>query len=142
TLGTRVTATLTIVDDTLVQHGIISFSANSYSINEDNTSINPVTLIRTNGNDGTVTVTLTPTNGTATAPGDFDNTPITITFGNGETSKTVTIPIVNDAIFESNETVTLTLSSPTGGATLGTPVTATLTIVSDDAAQPGIISFT
>jgi hypothetical protein len=69
-----------------------------------------------------------PSNGTASAGSDYTSTSGTLTFNQGETSKTISIPIVNDGVFEADETVNITLSSPTGGATLGTPATATLTI--------------
>ena len=41
-------------------------------------------------------------------------------FGDGETSKTLQIPIINDAVAETDESVVLTLGSPTGGGTIGT----------------------
>jgi hypothetical protein len=45
--------------------------------------------------------------------------------------------INNDAFAEGNETVGLALSNPTNGVSLGTPATATLTIMDDDAVSPG-----
>ena len=60
----------------------------------------------------------------------------TVSFAAGDTiKKTVTIPINNHALVEADETVNLTLTSPTGRATLGSPATAVLTIV-DETAPP------
>ena len=50
-----------------------------------------------------------------------------------------TIPILDDMLVEANETVNLTLSSPTGGATLGNPATAVLTIIDNDTPPPTLI---
>ena len=139
TLGTQTTAVLTIINDDLPQRGTISLNNSNYTVNENNGTAS-ITLTRTNGSDGEVSVILTPSNGSAIAGDDYTNTPITVTFANGETSKTVTIPINNDTIYEPTETVNLTLSNPTGGATLGTQQTATLTIIDNDAV-PGVIQF-
>ncbi|MBD2492629.1 Calx-beta domain-containing protein, partial [Aulosira sp. FACHB-615] len=141
TIGIQNNATLTIVNDDPFLPGAIAFSAANYSVNEDGTPINQVTLTRTGGSDGEISVLLTPSNGSATAPNDYNNTPITVIFADGEISKTVTVPIVDDTKFEANETVTLSLSNPTGGATLATQQTATLTIINNDAPQQGILAF-
>ena len=138
-LGTQTTATLTIINDDLPQRGVISLNSNSYTVNENGTTAS-ITLTRTGGSDGEVSVTLTPSNGNATAISDYNNSPITVTFADGETSKTVGIPIIDDTIYEPTETVNLTLSNPTGGATLGTQKTAILSIVDNDA-KPGTIQF-
>ncbi|WYM00653.1 MAG: Calx-beta domain-containing protein [Gloeotrichia echinulata CP02] len=139
-LGTQSTAILNIIDNDAVP-GVIQFSNATYSINENGTPVTAVTLTRNNGSDGNVSARINLSNGTATAPSDYNNTPITVNFANGETSKTVTIPIVNDTQFEPNETINLTLTNPQGGATLGTQTTAQLTIINDDAPQPGTVSF-
>jgi hypothetical protein len=49
----------------------------------------------------------------------------------GVASRTVTIPVVNDAVIDSDETVNLVLESPVG-ATLGTPAAAVLTLRNTD----------
>jgi RHS repeat-associated protein len=112
--------------------GKLAFETANFSINENGTPVTEVNIIRTDGSYGQVSATINLTNGTAITPSDYTNTPITVNFANGETSKTVTIPIVNDTEFETDETVNLTLSNPTGGAILGTQTTATLTIVDND----------
>src|SRR6185295_8448657 len=48
-------------------------------------------------------------------------------FAGGETSKTISIPIIDDSYAEGNETFNISLSSPTN-ASLGSPASATITI--------------
>jgi hypothetical protein len=60
----------------------------------------------------TITVAYATSNGTASA-GDFQATSGTLTFAPGETSKTITVPVIGDRLAEPNETVFVNLSSPT-----------------------------
>ena len=72
--------------------------------------------------------------GTDTAAiGDFTAKTETLTFAQGETTKTVTVQTIQDTVFERNEVFTATLSNATGGATIGT-ATAIGTITNDDSA--------
>src|SRR5207247_2269650 len=72
---------------------------------------------------------------------DYVSTTGILNFAAGQTSATFTVTILNDAVPEPAETVGLFLSDPTGGASLGVPATATLTILDDDEAQPGALQF-
>src|SRR5262249_17482611 len=80
-------------------------------------------------------------NGTATAGSDYTAASGTLNFAAGETSKTFTVPILDDAAVETPETGNLVLSNPTGGASRGNVAAATLTINSDDVAQSGSLQF-
>jgi hypothetical protein len=66
--------------------------------------------------NGAGTVNYTTSNGTATAGSDYTATSGTLTFAAWETYKTVQVKVLNDALSEVNETVALTLSSPSTGA--------------------------
>ncbi len=95
-----------------------------------------ITVTRTGGSAGIVGATVSTSPGTALAGSDYTTTVQAVSFGNLDTAnKTVSIPIINDSIFENSETLTLTLSSPTGGATLGSQSTAILTIIDNDVAN-------
>ena len=59
----------------------------------------------------------------------------TISFAAGETEQTLTVAVSGDTDVEADESFTVTLSNPTGGATLTTD-TATGTIINDDSADP------
>src|SRR5207253_1016041 len=69
--------------------------------------------------------------GSAYAHCDFATTVGTLQFAAGETSKTINIPIIDDALVEGDETFQLVLSNPTG-VILSTPATATVTIHDND----------
>lgn len=141
TLGSQLAATLTIISDDVLQPGVLQFSASSYTVNE-NAGTATITVTRTGGSDGSVGVNYATSNGTATAGSDYTASSGTVTFANGETSKTFSIPILDDTTVENAETVTLTLSNPTPGATLGNPATATLTINSEDvSSQPVTVTL-
>ncbi|MFO0966215.1 MAG: Calx-beta domain-containing protein [Gemmataceae bacterium] len=136
TLGGQATATLTIQDDDVApQPGALRFSASAFSVDEGQATAT-ITVTRTGGSDGSVSVNYATSNGSATAGSDYTGASGTLTFAAGQTSKTFTVPILNDTAVEGAETVNLTLSGPTGGATLGSPAAATLTIVDNDTPPP------
>lgn len=106
--------------------GGLGFESPTYTVDEDAGTVT-ITVTRTGGDEGTVTVNYATTDGSATAPADYTETSGTLTFGPGVTEQTFTVPIVQDLLPESDETFTITLSGPTGGATLINPAT-TVTI--------------
>src|SRR6185295_16079815 len=90
------------------------------------------TVSRTGATTDSSTVNWTVA-GSGTSPTTADDfavgTPLsgTLTFAAGETSKTIILPVLNDAVVETDETFTVTLSGPTK-ATLGIAVaTGTIT---------------
>ena len=81
---------------------------------------------------GQTTVSYATADGTAGAPGDYGATSATVTFAPGQTQRTVSVAIVDDALEEQAESFAVTLSAPTGGAALGVPATTTVTIAAND----------
>jgi Calx-beta domain len=119
----------------------IQFSSTDYSANENAGTAN-VTLTRTGDTSTPQSVGFfTDTTGTATSGVDFNPASGLVSFNPGETSKTVSVGIIDDSATESNETVVLRLNNPSGGVALGTPSAATLTIVDDDAIGPNTVQF-
>jgi hypothetical protein len=116
----------------------------SFPASPPNVSVNDVTV--TEGDSGTtgatftvslsaptthkVTVGFSTASGTATQGSDFTGVTGTLTFAPGETSKTVTVPVVGDTTDEFDETFTLNLSNPTVG--IITRGQGTGTILDDD----------
>ena len=75
---------------------------------------------------GTVTVDYATADGTATAGADYTTTSGTLRFAAGETSKTVSVTVLDDAHDDGGETVTLTLSNPSGGRLTDGEATGTI----------------
>lgn len=127
TLSTSANAILTITDNN--PPVIVQFSAASYSVSEDGTAATiQVTLNAVSGK--TVTLNYATNNGTAIAANDYTPVNGTLTFNLNETSKTFSVPILDDTAQEAAETINLVLSNPTN-ATLGA-ASATLTILAND----------
>ena len=64
----------------------------------------------------TVTVQYGTSNGTAVAGSDYTETSGTLTFDPGETSKTISVPIIDDAVDDSGETLAMYLFIPTNAS--------------------------
>ena len=75
----------------------------------------------------------------AAAGSDYTATSGTLTFGRLETSKTISVPILDDAIDEGSETMTLTLSEPSDNVRLA-DASATGTITNTDHFQKAWLS--
>ncbi|MBA2479822.1 MAG: putative Ig domain-containing protein, partial [Planctomycetes bacterium] len=114
--------------------GSISFSSATSSVNENAGQVT-ITVRRTGGTSGAVSVSYATSNGTATAGSDYTSASGTLTWAAGTSAdKTFTVQIIDNTTNEPNETVNLTLSAPTNGATLASPSTAVVTIIDDDPA--------
>jgi hypothetical protein len=105
----------------------------SYTKLEDCTSIT-VTVMREGNTSGAFTVDYETTDGTASERRDYTTALGTLRYAAGETTKTVDLLITEDSFTEGPETLSFTLSNPTG-ASLGAPATATVTIT-DDPSEP------
>ncbi len=107
-------------------------SASSFRVGEAVGSTTVTVTLGGNPNN-TATVDYATSDGSAVAGSDYAAVSGTLVFNPGETSKSFTVPIIDDTINEADETINLTLSNPTGGATLGSPQTLPLTITDNDA---------
>jgi len=108
--------------------------AASYTVNESDGAA-AVTVVRTGGQGGAASVDYTVGGGTAVAGVDFRATTGTLYFNPGDpASKTFVIPILDPHKVSGSVTAGVTLGRPTGGATLGDPAAATLTIVGNEVA--------
>jgi plastocyanin len=132
-LGSPATAVLTIVDnDSGGSAGTLSFAAAAVAAAEDGGPAT-VSVQRTGGTTGAVSVTYGTADGSASAGSDYTPATGTLSWGNGDgAAKTFTVPLLDDGAIEGDETVNLALSSPTGGAALGSPAAAVLTVTDDD----------
>jgi len=131
-LGTHTGATVTI---SAPAAPTVAFSAATYTVGEGDGS-KVITVQLSAASTGTATVHYATSPGTATAGSDYTTASGTLSFSPGQTSKTFSVPILEDTVVEGSETVNLALTSPTG-ATLGTPNTAVLTIVDNDVTPVG-----
>ncbi len=79
------------------------------------------TVTKTGTTSSTYSVNYATTGGTATSGTDYTATSGTLVFAAGGTSsQPISVPTLTDSVVESPETVLVTLSSPTGGATITT----------------------
>ena len=112
--------------------GTISIQKLNYSYSEGNSGVR-ITLTRSVGSAGAVSVVLKTSNGTAVASRDYKATRKTVWWADGDLlPKTVTIPIVNDKVFEPSELFYVGIGTPTGDVSLGPNLLSSVRVVDND----------
>ncbi len=100
----------------------LSVSDDSATEGTDATLDFVVTLRRPAGVTGTVTVDYTTSDGTGWADEDYTAVSGTLTFTGSDTSKTVQVPVIDDNVEDSAQTMTLNLNNATGSVGIGNAV--------------------
>ena len=122
--------------------GSLAFAASTYSVAQ-NAGTLTVTVNRTGGSTGAVSVAYATAGGTAVAGTNFTAAGGTLSWADGDSAaKTFMVMISNTTPFSGGKTLTVALSGPTGGATVGSPGSATVTINGDAASSVSSINFT
>ena len=118
----------------------IQLGATAYSANERDEGVT-LTVTRTGSSLGPVAVNCLIPDGSAISGQDhYAATTNHLVWFNGESgTKTVFIPLINDALVESNETFSVLLTDPAGNVTLVNPGFATVTILDDD--SPAVVQW-
>ena len=108
----------------------LSFDSINISVDEDDSQAT-LSVELSQASTITVTVDYATSDDTALAGHDYTAASGTLTFAAGETSKAVTITLLNDGVYEANERFNFTISNPTG-ATLPTYSSAAINIVDNE----------
>ncbi len=131
TLGTPSSALISIVGSP--QSGSLSFAAATYNVGQAQATV-ILTVNRTNGSSGNVAISYTTSNGTATAGTDFTMSSGQLTWKDGDTAaKNISIPVSNANPYTGTKNFAVTLFTPTGNATLASPIAASVNITGSQA---------
>jgi len=128
-LGQYPTATLSMSDNES-SAGALQFSSSTASIPENGGTLN-LTVSRFSTGCA-VSAAFAATDGTAVNGADFTLASGRVNLAAGVSSTTIPVTITNDLVYTGNRNFSVTLSDPTGGASMGTNVTSTVTITEDD----------
>jgi uncharacterized delta-60 repeat protein len=116
--------------------GVLQFERADFSHPELPTAGARIVITRTGGAAGEVSVGFHTSENTAKAGADFVHVDRRVRFRDGETRRTVHVPIVTDGAAELDEVLGLELFDVRGCAALGAQSSAALTIVDDDRIAP------
>jgi Leucine-rich repeat (LRR) protein len=141
-IGEPDTAVVTIFDDDLPSPaGTLQFSYATYSFDEGDGLVE-ITVTREGGMDGAVSVDCVFSGDSATIGDDYTVVTDELNWGDqDDEDKSCSVTLNDDGDFEGNETFNIALENPTGGADLGDPNTAEVTIVDNDPPEPGTLQF-
>lgn len=118
----------------------VGFESSTASVNENAGSIS-LNVNRSGSTNGTVSVDYSTSDGSAANGQNYQGQSGTLTFGSGETQKTIQIPILDDGQHTGTQTFSVSLSNLRGNATLA-QTQETVSIIdtdsSPDSAKPSV----
>ncbi|NEQ50876.1 MAG: DUF4347 domain-containing protein, partial [Leptolyngbya sp. SIO3F4] len=141
TNGADITSSIEFVNGSTPTPGEFSLEFSTVTVDEGAASID-LTVNRLGSTQGVASVNYQTSGQTAIALEDFIPVEGTLTFGDGQKSMTIRIPIINDGNVEEDETFAVQLSNPTNGATLGTQRTVVAINDNDQVSGAGTLTFT
>lgn len=118
--------------------GQFRFQQESQSVAESAGAVE-IGVERIDGSDGEVTIGVDTFDGTATAGEDYPATAEVVTFADGETEKTISIPIFDNNTAEPDETFLARLNLIAGTGSIIEPSETTIAILDDDTTPPGVL---
>jgi Calx-beta domain len=128
-IGQHQQSTFTIVDNEPAT-GTLQFSGTLYQVNEDDATV-LATVIRQYGTEGEVSANFATENINALAGEHYTETFGTLTFEEGETTKTIEVSINNDDQYAGDKALSIRLSNP-DNVVLGVTREAEISILEDD----------
>ena len=112
------------------QPGTFGVLSNSLVVVEGSPSV-PITVTRTNGSAGVVSVQYSTIAGTAIPGVNYFTTSGSISFSDGETSRSINVPLINNSLVQGPVSFTLRLNSIING-TFSTATQTVVTILDDE----------
>ncbi len=133
--------------------GIITLNVTNFTTSSSTPSVSLSTSANAGTETGATVITLTATasapvinaesvsvavNGTGITAGDFILGNSTISIPAGGTSGSATFTVQDDVVVEGDETATITISNPSAGIILGTPISQNILITDNDVSLPEV----
>jgi len=109
----------------------VQFASASYVAAESAGSVT-LTVQRSSDPNAGLSVSYATADGTAVSGVKFTAVSGTLSFAPSETTRTITVPILNEGLVEGTKTFRVLLSNPTDGGSLGTRAAATVSITDND----------
>ena len=127
--GDTIRVPVTITDDDNAPSIALTDPQPTTTLNEGDTLNVPLTLVGATSNPVSVAYTI---GGTATANVDFIDTESGVASITSGQTGSISIPIIDDSLFDENETIIITLANTATNASVGTNKSHTFTITDND----------
>ncbi len=111
---------------------VLALEASNFTVNEGDGTVT-IRVLRSGPTGSAVSVQYTTVDQSALSGSDYTARSGVLQLAAGQTSASIVVPISNDTAIEGDELFNIAIDGPQGGASLGSPRTATVLIVDNDA---------